>query len=184
MDLVARARAMIERPRLEWPVIAAEPRDIGALFTGYACIVAAVPALASAAHRLLIGGPFVSALLLAVVQYVMAVVGVFVLGLVASKLAPVFGGVEDLPQGMKLAVYAYTAAWLGGIFVLLPYIGIILQLICAIYSLYVFYLGITELVRVPPQRRGGFMVAIVLVAIAVTIVLGLLVGLLLAPAAA
>ncbi len=46
-----RAKAIILRPRDEWPLIEAEPASIGSIYTGYAMILAAIPPLAT-----LIGG--------------------------------------------------------------------------------------------------------------------------------
>ena len=43
--IVDRAMAILLRPKLEWPVIAAEPDTVGGLYTRYILIMAAIPAV-------------------------------------------------------------------------------------------------------------------------------------------
>ncbi|HVH74774.1 MAG TPA: Yip1 family protein [Stellaceae bacterium] len=180
MELVSRARNMIQTPRSEWPVIAGEPADIGRLYADYVAILAAVPLFAELVRFLAAGLPIGAAIGIAVTGYVMALVNVAIIALVSTKLAPLFGGIDDREAAFKLAAFGYTAAWLGGVFLLLPAIGWLLQLACGIYSMYVYYLGIGELLRVPSERRVGFfaivLVLTVIIAMIVAIVLGMLTG--------
>jgi hypothetical protein len=176
MDLVSRARNMVSNPRGEWPVIAAEPGDIGTLYTSYVVILAGVPLLAELIRSLIVMHSVNFAIGEAVSGYVMALLGVAVLGFFSSKLAPVFGGTDELDQGFKLAAYAQTPAWLGGVFVLLPWIGGVLALVAALYSVYVYYLGIEELTRVPARRRLGYILLVILLTIIVSAMLEYLVG--------
>jgi hypothetical protein len=176
MDLVSRARNMVSDPRGEWPVIAAEPDDITALYSSYVVILAGVPLIAELIRTFFVMRSFNFAVGAAVSGYVMALIGVAVLGFFSSKLAPVFGGTDELNQGFKLAAYAQTPAWLGGVFVLLPWIGGVLALIAALYSVYVFYLGIPDLTRVPARRRLGYILLVVLLTIIVSGAFEFLVG--------
>ncbi|MFW9777128.1 YIP1 family protein, partial [Brucella melitensis] len=77
--------------------------------------------------------------------------GVYVLALVINALAPTFGGTQNQGQALKVAVYASTAAMLGGVFSLLPALAI-LGLVAALYSLYLLYLGLPLLMRSPAAR--------------------------------
>jgi hypothetical protein len=105
----------------------------------------------------------------------MAFVAVYVLGLIASKIAPSFGGKDDLAQGLKLVAYAYTAAWVAGIFSLIPALAL-LSLIGGIYSLYLLYTGSSVMMGVPQERSVGYTAVVILVAIGVYIVIGIIVG--------
>src|SRR6476469_5525564 len=109
MNLVARAKAILTTPRTEWPVIDAEPLDLGSLLTGYVLPLAVIGPIASAIgwsmfgfggyFRLSIG----SAIGHAIVSFIMAVVGMFVLAWIINALAPTFGGTQSMPQAIKLA---------------------------------------------------------------------------------
>lgn len=167
MDIVARAQNILRTPREEWPVIAVEPADITGLYTGYAVILAAIPLVAELIHYVVGGAPFGIGLAISLTGYVMSLINVAVVALIASKVAPRFGGVDALPQAFKLAVYGSTAAWVGGVFLLLPWVGGVLRLACALYSVYLFYLGITELVLVPAERRIGYFAVVIVATIVV-----------------
>jgi hypothetical protein len=178
VELVSRARNIVQTPRSEWPVIAEEPADIGRLYADYVAILAAIPLLAELVRFILAGLPAGIAIGIAVTGYVMALVNVAVIAFVSTKLAPAFGGVDDREQAFKLAAFGYTAAWLGGVFLLLPLIGWLLQLACGIYSMYVYYLGIGELLRVPQERRLGFFAVVLVVTVVIAWVVAILLGML------
>src|SRR5947209_12363830 len=127
MDLVARAKSILTTPRTEWPIIAGESTGTADLYGGYVAPLAAIPPVAAIVGNLLFGGGlgFLESIAIAVVGFAMALVGVYVLGLIASKIAPSFGGKDDLVQGLKLVAYAYTAAWIAGIFGLIPALALL-----------------------------------------------------------
>ncbi len=177
MDIVARAQNMIMRPREEWAVIAGEPADSRSLLAGYAAPLAAIPAVAGFVAVLMwTGGRGVAgALTGAILNYVLTLVGVYVIAKVVEFLAPKFGGVADEPTAMKLVVYAFTASWVAGAAVIVPLIGWIVALLGGLYSLYTFYIGTAPVARVPGNQSLVFTVAVIVVAIVINIVIGLLV---------
>ncbi len=119
--LIERIKRILYTPDAEWDRIEGEPATVKNLFTGYACILAAIGPVAQ-----LIGGqlfgyhalwlsyhpPLLGAILGAIVGYFLALVGIFVLATVISELAPQFGGQKNRLQAFKLAIYAWTAAWI------------------------------------------------------------------------
>src|ERR1700722_9551938 len=111
MDIVARVKNILMTPKTEWPVIAAEPTDIAKLYTGYIVLLAAIPPLASLIGLTILGLPLGLIITHAVVNYIVGLVAVLVVGFIAAKLAPMFGGRDDLIQGIKLTAFTNTAAW-------------------------------------------------------------------------
>ena len=61
----------------------------------------------------------------AIVGYGFALGFVFVMALIIDALAGSFGGEKNPVQALKTAAYASTAAWLFGIFQLLPALGLL-----------------------------------------------------------
>lgn len=177
MNLVARAKAILTTPRTEWPVIDDEPLDLGALLTGYVLPLAAIGPIASAIGWSLFGfgGYFRmsigTALTHAIVAFIMAIVGVFVLAWIINALAPTFGGTQSMPQAIKLAAYSSTAAWVGGIFGLIPALAI-LAAIAGLYSLYLCYLGLPVLMKNPPDKTMTYFIVIIVAAIVIYVVIG------------
>lgn len=177
MGFVTRAKNILVRPKSEWPVIAEESTSTGALYAGYVAPLAAIPPIATVLGNLLFTGALSvgESVLIGVISFAIALVSVYVLGLIASKIAPSFGGKDDLGQGIKLVAYAYTAAWIAGVINLVPPLAL-LSTIGGIYSLYLLYAGGAVTMAVPRDRVGGYTAVVILVAIGLYIVVGILIG--------
>ena len=74
--------------------------------------------------------------------------------MIVDALAPTFGGEKNFIQSLKLTAYSYTAAWIAGIFQLIPFLGGILSLLGAVYAWYTFYLGVAVMKKCPPGEGG------------------------------
>ena len=177
-SLVARAQGMILRPRAEWERVEAEPATVQRLFTGYAAPLAAIPPVCAAIGQSVFGVALfgvvvraspLAALLNAIVAFVLALISTFALALIIEALAPTFGGTKDRVQAMKVAVYSSTAAWLGGVFQLLPALAI-LGLLMGLYSLYLLYLGLPKLMKSRSEQALGYTALVVVAAIVLWIV--------------
>lgn len=187
--LVERAKDIVVTPKTEWGVIDAEPATIGGIYTSYVMILAAIPVVCLALGMIFFmprpaaeiagmaqsfGIPVVttaSIIVGAVVQYILGLVGVYVMSMIIDALAPSFGGTKDQLKAFKVAAYYPTAAWLAGILYIIPILGL-LAIIAAIYSLYVLYLGLPRLMRVPQDKQVGYFVVTLVVAIVVFMVIG------------
>ena len=180
-SIVERAIAILRQPKAEWAVIDAEPATVGSIYTSYVLILAAIPAVCSAIGMSVFGItiPTVGsmrfgvgvAVRLAVVQYLAALVGVYVLALIIDALAPAFGGQKDQIRALKVSAYSATASWVVGVLGLIPALGI-LQLL-GLYSLYLLYTGLPILMKGPADRAPGYTAVVILSAIVVFVVLGL-----------
>jgi hypothetical protein len=176
--LVARAQGILLHPKAEWDIIDTEPATTQGLFTGYACILAAIPPVAMiVSHLLFIHWTIVPIIVIAVVSYVASLIGVFIVGLIIDALAPSFDGQKNQVQAMKLAVYSYTAAWVAGILNIVPLLGI-LAFIAALYGLYTLYVGLPRLMKSPPEKTAGYFVVTLIAAIVVNVVIAWIIVLL------
>jgi hypothetical protein len=175
--LVARIQNMIMKPAAEWDVVAAEPATVGSVYTGYAMILAAIPALATLIGSILFAhaNPVVAALT-AVLGYVLALVGLFVTSFIVDALAPSFGGEKNQVQALKLVTYANTAAWVAGVLGIVPLLGALASLVGGIYSLYTLYLGLPKLMKNPADKTLVYFIVTLVVAVVVYAVIGLVVG--------
>jgi hypothetical protein len=112
----------------------------------------------------------------AVVSYVLALAGVYVLGLVINALAPNFLGAKDEMQALKVAAYSSTAAWLAGIFMLVPALGFFQ--ILGLYSLYLLYLGLPRLMKAPQEKAAVYTLVVIIAALVIMTLIGAISGLL------
>ena len=174
MDIVARAKGLITRPRDEWGVIAGEPSDTASLFKGYVVPMSAIPVVASFiglaifARTVVPGLPGLSVgslLLQSIASYLLGLAGVWVFGKIVQALAPRFGGTGEEVPAMKLAAYSPTAMWLAGVFALVPPLAILSLL--GLYSLYILYKGVPVVTRVPEDRALVFTLALIVCAVVV-----------------
>ena len=182
-SLFERAKDIIVQPKTEWGVIDAEPSTIASIYTGYVLILAAIGPIAMViGHQVFgIGGfgftfkPSIGfSIASAVVTYVMSLISIYVLALIIDALAPSFGGTKDQLKAFKVAAYSWTAAWLAGIFQIIPALAILG--IVGLYSLYLLYLGLPRLMRAPEDKAVGYTVVVILAAIVLWVVAMFIVG--------
>jgi Yip1 domain len=161
-------KTILTSPKTEWQVIEGETGDPTHLFTNYVAILAAVPAAAAFIGYSFGGMAVGTALFLAIFLYVFYCAGWYVEALVIDALAPTFGAQKNFPAALKLSAYSSTAAWLAGIFQIIPLLAILG--IVGLYSLYLLWLGLPMLMRAPPDRATVYTVAVVGIMIAIGIV--------------
>lgn len=183
--IIERIKAILTTPRTEWPVVAAEPTNVQRLYAGYIALVAALPVIAGFIKGSLIGSsafgitvrtPIGMGIVGMLLQYVLALVLVYVVALIVNALAPTFGGEKDMNQALKTVAYAWTASWVAGIGVIVPWLGLLIVLVGGVYSIYLLYLGLPHTMKCPPEKAGGYTAVSVIIAI----VLGWIVGLIVA----
>lgn len=172
--LIARAKAIITKPAETWPEIAAEKSSPGEIITRYAIPLSAIGPVAS-----FIGGQVfgISAIIAtfrpslmtgittAVITFVMGLVSLIVFSLIADFLAPKFNGESNRTNAFKLVAYSMTPSWVAGVLGLIPALGLLVFL-AGIYGLYVLFLGVRPLMKVPEDKAVAYT--------AVTIVCGII----------
>ncbi len=180
MNLVDRVKRLLLQPKEEWQVIDKESVDVADLYKSFIAPLAAIGPLCSLIGMSVVGTSlagmgtvrvsFGAALIQSVLIFGLMLGGVYVMALIIDALAPTFGAQRSKSQALKLAAYASTASWLGGVFTLVPLLSA-LNLLAALYSLYLFYLGLPILMRVPEDRTIGYTAVVVLSTIVLFIVI-------------
>jgi hypothetical protein len=188
MNLVDRVRNILLTPKAEWAAIDAEPASIQQIYARYVVPLALIPAVAG-----FIGGSIVgigvpgvgtvrvgmlAGLLGDVLQFFLLLALVYVLALIINELATMFGGRMDIVAAFKVAAYSSTPAWLAGIFTVVPIFAFLS--VVGLYSLYLLYLGLPLLMRVPVERAWAYTAVVAGAAMGLAFiisgVLGLLIG--------
>jgi hypothetical protein len=187
MALVDRVKNILISPRTEWPVIDAEPATVASLYTGYIVPLAAIPAICGVIGSALFGVsvpllgririPITTAIVNAVVAYVVTLIGVYVFAMIIDALAPTFGGTKNQVQALKVVAYSSTAAWVAGILSIFP--GLYpLELIVALYCFYLLFLGLPICMKVPENKAIGYTIVSIVCAFVLALVIGAVLGLL------
>ena len=179
MTLIQRVQDILLKPKETWPAVAAEPADVASIYRNYLVYLAAIPAICGFIGLTLMGAgalgfqvriPFASGLVHMVLSYVLSLVAVYVLALVANALAPTFNGTKNTVSALKLVAYAYTPVWVAGVLHLVPLLGA-LVILAAFYAVYLFYLGLTPVMKTPPDKIVPYMIVSAIVVVVVTVCL-------------
>jgi hypothetical protein len=184
VSLVDRVKGILLTPRKEWAIIDGESATVQGLYTGYIIPLAAIPAIAGFIGMSVVGfgsvmgmsikAPIGTGLEGAIARFVGSLVGTYVLALIIDALAPTFAAQKNAIQALKVAAYSSTAAWVAGIFLIMPSLGMLS--ILGIYSLYLFFLGLPLLMKVPEDKAMGYTIAVIVAAIVLYACVGLLVS--------
>ncbi|WP_447728690.1 Yip1 family protein [Sphingomonas koreensis] len=178
-NLIERCKNILLKPKEEWERIDPEPATVSGLMTGWVVPLAAIGPVAGLIGGLVFGyGGFgityrpsiTAALTGAVLGFVLTVLCAFLLAKIIDALAPSFGGQKNSVQAMKVAAYSGTAAYLAGIFQLIPALWILG--ILGLYSFYLLYLGLPRLMKAPEDKAASYTIVTVVVAIVLFFVVG------------
>ncbi len=159
---------MLVDPLAEWAAIEKESGDAAFLLSHYAVLLALVPAIFGFVGICVVGvvvpevgtvrASLFDGLFGAIFGYVLTCATVLLLGVIIDFVAPLFGGQRDFDGACKLAVYSFTPVWLAGIFLILP--GLRFLTLTGFYGVYVLWLGLPRLLKVPEGRSVPFAIAI------------------------
>ena len=177
MNLIERAKNILVTPKTEWLVIDTESATPGSLLTGYVIPMALIGAVAAFIGYGFIGvsyfGIRVAGINWGIAQAVMlflgSILGYFICTYVIDALAPSFGSDKNINKSAQLVVYANTAAWVAGIFHILPSLAILG--ILGLYSVYLFWIGVPVMKKTPEDKKVGYVIVSAIVIILVSIVL-------------
>lgn len=181
--MVGRIQRIIIQPKDEFARIDVEPSSAARVFRTWAVPLAAIGPAAGFIGQQVFGfslfgvtyrPPLVGSLASAVLGYLAALAGVWVLTLVIEALAPTFGAVKNRDQAMKVAAYSYTAAWVAGVLQVIPMLGLIAALL-ALYSFYLLWVGLPLLMKAPADKAVGYVVVSIVVSIVVYVIVGAIV---------
>ena len=170
--LVQRVKDILLKPAQTWERIDVEPSSIKGLYAGYVAILAAIGPVCMMIGQLvfpmsILGVTYrpslMGAVSTAIVSYVLALVGVFIVALIIDALAPSFGGTKNRTQAFKVAAYGSTAAWVAGVFYLVPAVAVLAVL--GLYSLYLYYTGLPRLMKVAQDKALPYTAVVVICAI-------------------
>jgi hypothetical protein len=170
MNIVDRAKNIILTPKNEWQVIAGEQPDIKQIFTGYVLPLALIPVIAGIVGYTVIGRSgfrsFGLGLTMAIIQLVLAFVGVYITAFVVDLLAPNFGSEKNLGRAVQLVAYSFTPVWVAGVLYIIPVLGLLVVL-ASFYGLYLLYLGLPLMMKTPQDKVAVYLVVSIVVFIVV-----------------
>ena len=186
MDIISRVKNILLTPKAEWQTIEAENAPHMKVFTTYVALLALIPAIAAFIGYGLIGysvmghhfGSIGFGLRQAIMQYIMMLGGTYFTAFVINALAENFGATKNFDKAYSLIAYAYTPAFIGGIFLIIPAISWI-AFLAELYSLYLLYVGLQPMMKQPAEKTLSYFIISLIVMVVVVVVLSILLSLIL-----
>lgn len=139
--------------------------------------LAAIPAIAGFLGKVVIGTSvpfygyyrvsFFSGLWHAVLLFIFAVLGIYILSFITHKLSPKFGGIDDDLSAFKLIVMSYVPLFILGVSSLIPALSGLY--ILGLYGIYLFYVGVPVMMECSEEKALPFTVVISLISIVLTV---------------
>lgn len=175
---VNRLKGILLQPGATWKAIDGEFTKPGSIYRNWVLPLALIGPICGAIGTLVFGMsfgvvgfyrlPIMNVVTILAVDYVLGVVGVWVLSLVISLLAPTFGGQRNDVQGLKVAAYATTAWFVAGVFQLLPQLALV-RVLVSLYSVYLVFSGVPLVMKPSKDQAMGYAIVAVLGAIVVAL---------------
>ena len=177
MEQIDRAISIVKNPQSELNKVKSEQLSKDYLIKQYIAILAIIPAVAYFIGMGFIGIgfgfklPLTTAVVGGVLMYILSIAGFYATSIVINALAPNFSSKQNENQAMKLAAYSYTPVLLGGVFNIIPMLGII-GLLFALYGLYILYLGVPLLMETPQDKALTYTIVIIVAMVVIYAVIG------------
>ncbi|HMH82874.1 MAG TPA: Yip1 family protein [Gemmatimonadales bacterium] len=180
---LARAQRLLFQPTQEWATIAAEFATPGPIYTRFLLPMAAIGPLAATVGTIVFGvrssfaGTYEmsigDAVTSGVLEYGLNLGGVYALALIIDLLAPMLGTQGNRVQALKVAAYATTPYWLGGVLALFPKLTPIGMLL-GLYSIWLFKLGLVPVMKIPRDRSAAATLLVTIGGVLVALLIGAL----------
>jgi hypothetical protein len=181
MEQIDRAISIVKNPQAELNKVKSEQISKDYIIKQYIAILAIIPAVAYiigmgfiGINMGFLGGfklPIQTAVVGGVLTYILSIVGFYVTSIVINALAPNFASKQNENQALKLAAYAYTPVLLGGVFNIIPMLGVI-GMLFSLYGLYILYLGVPLLMETPQDKALTYIIVIIVAMVVIYAVIG------------
>jgi len=191
-SMVKRAKGILLDPKQEWLLIAEEKTEHTKVFLSWVLPLSLIPAVAAFIGFGFIGysvptlvgtvhvASFNLGLRQALLQLVAITSGAYLTALIINALAEKYSSEKNLDRAFALTAYSYAPACLGGIFQIIPSLAFIGSL-AGLYGLYLLYIGLSPLMKTPPEKNTGYFVVSLLCTIGVFIVLSIVLAAIFVP---
>jgi Yip1-like protein len=174
-----RLKGILLQPGATWKAIDGEFTKPAALYKGWVLPLALIGPICGALGTLVFGlnfgvvgtyrVPIQTIATIAVVDYGLSIVGVFVLSMIISILAPTFGGQKNDVQGLKVAAYGSTPWFVAGVFQLLPQLALV-GILVSLYTVYLVFSGVPIVMKPAKDQAMGYAIVAVLAAVVVALI--------------
>ncbi len=157
MYIINRLVSMLFNPQAEWEKIRDERISNAQVFLKYVIWIAALPA-AGYLISFFRYSNLVFNIRAAIISYVFALVAVDVSAYLSNLLSTNFASKKDVGRALKLVAFGATPVFAAGVLNFIPVVGKFIWAVGALYSAYLFYLGLPVLMSTPSDKQVPYTV--------------------------
>lgn len=177
MNLIDRVKNILLTPQKEWHVINSEPGNTASITTTYILPLTLIGVFAAFIGFGFLGvgiGVFKIAgvawgIKMALGYAIRSILGVFIMAFIIDALASNFESEKNFDKSFQVAAYSATAGLVGGIFLIIPALSILVWL-ASLYGLYLLYLGLPILKKTPADKAVSYFVVVLVVSLIVWVI--------------
>lgn len=184
--MIGNAFGLLFRPKSQWQTIAG--REEFSLFSSvlYAVILAIIPAVAwlygITKVGWIVGGAerirmtWDSATVIIVLFYLTMVAAVCAIGYMIHWMSSTYGADSSVSKGIAIAGFSATPLFIAGVIGFIPvfWLALLIAVTAVSYSIYLLYMGIPIVMKIPEER--GFLFSSAVVAICVVFLMVIMGG--------
>jgi hypothetical protein len=171
--LINHVLGLLLNPREEWQAIKQENKSIAACYLELILILALIPPFAGFYGTTQIGWQIgweqpvkltsASALLIAVLYYVVILIAIFVVGKAIHWMATTYGSTPSLAACVRLAAFTATPLLLIGVMQFYPvlWVNFVVGLAALAYTVYLLYTGVPIMMDISKERGFLFSSAVI-----------------------
>ncbi len=170
--LIDKVKNIIVTPKEEWEVIATAVEDKRNIFLNYILPLLAVAAVGKfiGASSYGLGHSLYAGFMTAIAYAISTLAGLYIAAVVINELTDTFNTQKDLDAVIKLVAYSATptflATFVASLHPMLSFTGLF-----GLYSIYLFWVGVDPLLKTPEEKKLGFVVVSLLIAVAAIFIL-------------
>ena len=166
--ILAHVWGLLSHPDEEWEAIGAEDCTIGNCYLRHVLILAALPAVSAFIGTTQFGWrlgagdavkfSFPSALMISAVFYVAMLVAVVMMGEFIHWMAQTYSARPPIERCVVLSAYTATPLFLAGVLALYPlvWLNMLVGLLALGYTIYLLYVGVPIVMRIPKEQGHMF----------------------------
>ncbi len=164
MNTLERIKKILTSPKTEWNIIASEETTARDVLKSYLIFVALIPAIGSFIGYGVIGyknmlgvdtSLISNGVRHALISFVGIIAGTYITAQVLNRLAGKFNSAANFDKAFQLVAYSYSPMCIAGVLYIFPSLGSIAGII-SMYGLYIFYLGITPMMKTPEEKVTAY----------------------------
>ena len=172
------------QPTQEWATIAGEFTSAGPIYRRYLLPMALIGPLAATLGTIVFGirsslaslgesypMSIGDAATSGVLEYGLNLLAVYLFAVVIDILAPTFGAQRNRVQALKVAAYAATPYWLGGVLAVFPKLSPIGTLL-GLYSIWLLKVGLVPVMKVPRDKSAAYTMITAISSVIIVLLVG------------